>query len=69
MRKFLLALVSPIIVIAAMGIVWGFASNLELGSFQFDILLSSFVPALVALVRYSLVNRKFRREWVASHGS
>ena len=69
MRKFLLALVSPIIVIVAMGIVWGFANNLELGSLQFDILLSSFVPALVALVRYSLVNRKFRREWVASHGS
>lgn len=68
MQKLLLGMSLPFIAIAAEGLNWGFRTSIGSSSLAFAILLSSFVPLLPLTIRYSLVNRKFRQEWVAAHG-
>jgi len=65
--KLILGTSPPFIAMVAIGLVWGFNSYLNLYPVG-EILLLSFLPLLAVFVRHSLVNRRFRHEWIATHG-
>jgi len=64
--KFILSPTFPIVVVILMGLGLGFRTPIDL--FQGEIILLSFLPFVIVFARLSLVNRRFRQEWVAEHG-